>query len=200
MGYGSRRPTRVSLLTPRHRTQLLTWACNVANWTLNAGGPRCISSRSLQRSLASIIYGSRRPTRVLLLTPRHRTQLLTWAYDVADWTLEYWEHVAWSDETRHQLFWTGGGVRVWRTPCEAMDPSCKQSNVETGGGSILVWVVFTWNGLVPLLRLNTSLTGDRYIALLSDHLQPFINFMYPHNDGIFQQENAPCHRAQVFQN
>jgi hypothetical protein len=51
-----------------------------------------------------------------------------------------------------------------------------------------------------LFRSSTSLTGDRDVTLLGDHLQPFMDFMYPHNDGIFQQDNAPCHRAGVVQN
>jgi transposase len=51
--------------------------------TFNAGGTRPISSRSVQRSLASMGYGSRRPTRVPLLTARHRTKQITWACEVA---------------------------------------------------------------------------------------------------------------------
>jgi transposase len=43
------------------------------------------------------------------------------------------------------------------------------------------------------------LTGDRYVTLFGDHLQPFMDFMYPHNDGTFQQDNAPCHWARVVQ-
>ena len=108
--------------------------------------------------------------------------------------------MAWSDESRYQLFRADGRVRVWRRPHEAMDPSCQQGTVQAGGGSILVWGVFTWHELGPLVHLNTSLTGDRYVTLLGDHLQPFMDFMYPHNDGIFQQDNAPCHRAGVVQN
>jgi hypothetical protein len=68
--------------------------------------------------------------------------------------------------------------------------------VQAGGGSILLWGVFT----CPLVRLNTSPTGDHYEPLLGDRLQPIMYFMYSHNEGIFQQDNASCHRGQVVQN
>jgi hypothetical protein len=81
-----------------------------------------------------------------------------------------------------------------------MDTSCQQGTMQSGGGSILVWGVFIWHGLIPLVRLNTSLTGNPYVALLGDHLQPLMDFMYAHNDGIFKQDNAQLQRAQVVQN
>ena len=59
----------------------------------------------------------------------------------------------------------------------------------TGVGCVLMaWV--RSNGL------DTSLT----VSLLADHLQPFMDPMYPHNYRIFQQDDALCHEAQVVQN
>jgi hypothetical protein len=66
------------------------------------------------------------------------------------------------------------------------DPRNQQGIVQAGGGSILVWCVFTCRELVPLLRLNTSLSGDFCVALLGKNLQPFTYFMNPHTDGILQ--------------
>ncbi|GBM88678.1 hypothetical protein AVEN_10512-1 [Araneus ventricosus] len=78
---------------------------------------------------------SRRPTRVPLLTALHKALLLSWARQHYHWTVDYWKRVAWSDESRFQLYQTetiyalvcgnGGGVpkilyridarvRVWR--------------------------------------------------------------------------------------
>lgn len=103
--------------------------------------------------------------------------------------------MAWSDESRFQLVRADGRVRVWRRPHEAMDPSFQQGTVQACGGSIMKWAVFTWNGLCPLVQLNRSLTGNGYVQLLRDHLQPFMDFMYPYNDGIFMDDKEPCHRA-----
>jgi hypothetical protein len=69
---------------------------------------------------------------------------------------------------------------------------CQQGTVQAGGGSILVLGVFTWHGLGLLLRLNMSLNGDCYVALFGDHSQPFMDFMYPQNDGLSQQDSTLC--------
>ncbi|KAJ8894525.1 hypothetical protein PR048_007182 [Dryococelus australis] len=113
---------------------------------------------------------------VHLLTARHRAQRLTWAREVADWTLEDWKHVAWSYESRCRLF------RV-------------DSRVQDGGGSVMVWGVLTWHGMGPLVHLPTKLKGNCYKTLLGNHLQPFMDISFPDNDGKFQRGNAPSHRA-----
>ena len=82
-------------------------------------------------------YGSKRPTRVPLLTERHRLQRLTCARNHLGWTLDDWKTVAWSDESRFQLIRGDGRIRVWRRPHEAMDPSCQQGTVQAGGGSVI---------------------------------------------------------------
>jgi hypothetical protein len=50
MAYGGRRPTRAPLLTPQHRTQRLTWACVIANYTLTAD--KCCTHKADHRHAA----------------------------------------------------------------------------------------------------------------------------------------------------
>lgn len=156
-----------------------------------------VSIRTVWRNLALLGYGSRRPTRVPLLTAQHCLQCLSWARDHIDWTLDDWKTMAWSDESRFQLVRADGRVRVWCRPHKAMDPSCQQGSVQAGGGSIMMWAVFTWNGLGPLVQLHWSLTGNGYVQLFGDHLQPFMDFMFPNNNGLFMDDNAPCHWATI---
>ena len=162
---------------------------------INVGRTMDVSARTVRRNLDFLGYSSRIPTRVPLLTERHRLQRLSWAREHIGWSLDEWKTVAWSDESRFQLVRADGRVRVWRIPHEAMDPNCQQGTVQAGGGSVMVWAVFSWHGLGPLVRLDRTLTGNAYVQLLGDHLQPFMDFMYPNNDGIFMDDNAPCHRA-----
>ncbi|GBN25785.1 hypothetical protein AVEN_59434-1 [Araneus ventricosus] len=42
----------------------------------------------------------RRPTRVPLLTKRHRQLRIQWALKHRDWTMDEWKRVAWSNESR----------------------------------------------------------------------------------------------------
>lgn len=121
---------------------------------MDVGRPTGVSVWTVRRNLALMGYSSRRPTRVLLLTAQHRQQRRSWARDHISWTIDDWKKVAWSDESRFKLVRADGRVRVWRRPHEAMDPSCQQGTVQAGGGSIMVWAVFTWHGLGSLVQLN----------------------------------------------
>lgn len=67
--------------------------------TLNARNTRHIFNRSVQHSLTSIEYRSRRSSRVFQLTPWFWTQCFTWTEDITTWTLRHWQHLVWSDES-----------------------------------------------------------------------------------------------------
>ncbi|GBM18672.1 hypothetical protein AVEN_164786-1 [Araneus ventricosus] len=65
-----------------------------------------------------------------------------------------------------------------------MYANCQQGILQAGGGSVIVWAVFTWNELDPLVKLNQSMTGNCHAQLLGNYLQPFMDLIYPNNDGI----------------
>ncbi|GBM89479.1 hypothetical protein AVEN_187050-1 [Araneus ventricosus] len=78
----------------------------------NYGASTSISVRTVQRTVINMGFQSRRPTRVPLLTTRHKILLLSWARQHYHWTVDDWKHVAWSDESRFQLYRTDARVRV----------------------------------------------------------------------------------------
>ena len=160
----------------------------------NAGPSTNISVRTIQRNIIDMGFRSRRPTRVPLMTARHKALRLAWD---RHWTVEDWKHVAWSDESRFQLLRADGRVRVWRQPHESMDPTCQQGTVQAGGGSVMVWGVCSWRDMGPLIRLDTTLTGDRYVSILSDHLHPFMSIVHSDGLGQFQQDNATPHTSRI---
>jgi transposase len=163
----------------------------------NVGASTSVSVRTVQRSLHDMGIRSRRPSRVPLMTARHKAMRLAWARQHRHWTVEDWKNVAWSDESRFQLYRADGRVRVWRKPHEAMDPACQQGIVQAGGASVMVWGVCSWHALGPLVRLETTLTGARYVSILSDHLHPFMSCVHSDGLGRFQQDNATPHTSKV---
>ncbi|GBM72218.1 hypothetical protein AVEN_244006-1 [Araneus ventricosus] len=66
----------------------------------NAGPSESVSEHTVQRTLLDMGLCSRRPTRVPLLTKRHRQLRLQWAREHQDWTMDEWQRVACSDESR----------------------------------------------------------------------------------------------------
>ncbi|GBM40606.1 hypothetical protein AVEN_27193-1 [Araneus ventricosus] len=114
---------------------------------------------------------SRRPTRVSLLTARHKALLLSWARQHYHWTVDDWKHVAWSDQSRFQLY-----------------RSDARGTVQYGGASPMVWVVRSWCDMGPLIHLETTLTGDSYLSILPDHLLSFMSIVHSDRLGQFQQD------------
>ncbi|GBN39129.1 hypothetical protein AVEN_20436-1 [Araneus ventricosus] len=60
----------------------------------NAGPSASVSEHTVQRTLLDMGLCSRRPTRVPLLTKRHRQLRLQWAREHRDWTMDEWERVS----------------------------------------------------------------------------------------------------------
>ncbi len=111
----------------------------------NQGIQNTISERTTCRTLKQMVYSSRRPHRVPLLSAKNRKRRLQFAQAHQNWTIEDWKNVAWSDESRFLLQHSDGRVRIWRKEHESMDPSCLVSTVQAAGGGVMVWGIFSWH-------------------------------------------------------
>ncbi len=90
-----------------------------------------------------------------------------------------------------------GRVRTWHKEQESMDPSCLVSTVQAGAGGVVVWGIFSWHTLGPLVPIEHCLNATAYLSIVADHVHPFMTAVYPSSDGYFQQDNAPCHKTQI---
>ncbi|GBM92888.1 hypothetical protein AVEN_205218-1 [Araneus ventricosus] len=61
----------------------------------------------------------------------------------------------------------------------------------------MVWDVCSWRDMGPLIRLETTLTGGKYLSILSDHLHSFLSIVNSDGLGQFQQDNATPHASRV---
>ncbi len=112
-------------------------------------------------------------------------------------TIEDWKNVAWSDESRILLRHSDGRVRIWRKEHESMDPSCLVSTVQAGGGGVMVWGIYSWHTLGPLVPNEHRLNTTAYLSIVAEHVHPFMITVYPSSDGYFKQDNTPWHKAQI---
>ncbi len=163
----------------------------------NQGMQNTISERKIRRTLKQMGYSSRRPHRVPLLWAKNRKRRLQFAQAHQNWTIEDWKDVAWTDESRFLLRHSDGRVRIWRKEHESMDPSCLVSTVQAAGGGVMVWGIFSWHTLGPLVPTEHCLNATAYLSIVADHVHPFMTTVYTSSDGYFQKDNAPCHKAQI---
>ncbi len=69
--------------------------------------------------------------------------------------------------------------------------------VQAGSGGVMVCGIFSWHTLGPLVPIEHRLNATAYLNIVTDHVHPFMTTVYPSSDGYFQQDNAPCHKAQI---
>ncbi|KAF1376533.1 hypothetical protein PFLUV_G00212470 [Perca fluviatilis] len=99
-------------------------------------------------------YTSRRPHRVPLISTKNRKMRLQYAQAHQNWTVEDCKNVAWSYESRFLLRHSDGRVRIWRKQNGNMDLSCLVTTERAGGGGVMVWGMFSWHTLGPLVPLG----------------------------------------------
>ncbi len=131
-----------------------------------------ISERTTRRTLKQMDYSSRRPHRVLLLPAKNSKQRMQFAQAHQNWIIEDWKNVAWSDEPRFLLRHSYARVRIWRKAHGSMDPSCLVSTVLAGG--VMVWGIFSWHTLGPLVPIEHHLNATAYLSIVADHVHPFM--------------------------
>ncbi|GFX20289.1 transposable element Tcb2 transposase [Trichonephila clavipes] len=97
-----------------------------------------VSSRTIRRRMAEGHLGSRRPLRVLPLTPTHRRLRLEWCRARRNWTVAEWNQVIFRDESRFNLISADNRVRVWRPRGEYLNPAfaLQRHTAPTAGGMV----------------------------------------------------------------
>jgi hypothetical protein len=66
--------------------------------------------------------------------------------------------------------------------------------------SLMIWGCITFNGVGTLTTVNENINATKYIDILEDNLWPLIVRHYPEENYIFEDDNAPIHRARSVQN
>ena len=79
---------------------------------------------------------------------------------------------------------------------ERLSAKCTKKAVKFGGESVMVFGMFSSQGITPLARLQTRVKPQIYKDIVQDHVVPIIQ-----NSGFdratFMQVNAPSHKAKV---
>ncbi len=163
----------------------------------NQGMQNTISERTTRRTLKQMGYISRRPQRVPLLSAKNRKRRLQFAQAHQNWTIEDWKNIAWSDESRFLLRHSDGRVRICRKKHESMDSFCCVSMVQASDGGVMVWGIFFWHTLGPLVPIEHCLNATAYLSIVYYHFHLFMTTVFPSSDGYLQQDNAPCHRVKI---
>jgi transposase len=133
------------------------------------------------------------------LEDRHVFQKLQWALQHKDWTHEQWEGVIWSDECSVEKSDSGRQMWVFRQPPQKWFKDCIAPKRKCKGISLMVRGCF-WgrNQGTFCLLIVKSVNKSVYVKLLEYLLLPVLKRIQDTlEDSIFQQDNAPVHKAAV---
>ena len=97
-----------------------------------------ISAKTVRRRLRCARLRSRRPYVGVPLTVGHKHARLNWTTAHRRWTRRHWNEIVFTDESRFNLKFSDGRVRVWRRRGERMDPTKVVERDRYGGGSIMI--------------------------------------------------------------
>jgi transposase len=133
------------------------------------------------------------------LTEDHAQQRLAWAKERQNWTAEDFEGVVWSDECSVEKDDSGRQTWVFRTPPEKWFKDCIAPKRKGKGISLMVWGCFWGRNRGTFCPLVVkSVNQHVYIRLLKYLLLPVIQRIHDTiGDPIFQQDNAPVHKAKA---
>ncbi|UYV65945.1 hypothetical protein LAZ67_3005963, partial [Cordylochernes scorpioides] len=155
-----------------------------------------ISTRTISRRLVANGLHSCRPLRRLPLTLPNRRQRLEWCRARSTWMME-WHRVVFSDESRFCLSSDSRHVRVWRRRGERSNPAAIVERPTVRQRGIMVWGAIAYDSRSPLLRIQGTMTAQRYV---DDVLRPVtLPYLQGVPNALYQQDNARPHTARISQ-
>ena len=124
------------------------------------------------------------------LTVRHRRLKLNRAKGHYRWSRSSWKRALFTDESRFNVQFANGILRVWRRTGERMDENNIVEWDRYGGGSVMIWggVLVCHSGKTELVTVNGRLNARRYCDQML--IPVVIPVLQRGRTDILQQNNA----------
>jgi hypothetical protein len=134
------------------------------------------------------------------LKPDHCHLRMEWAKEWVEWTVQDWEWVWFSDESRFKLFGSDGRMWCRRRPGEEfLDRNVKQT-VKHSGGRIMVWGCITPWGTGQLHCVEGNMDSKQYCKILEDSLLGTLkDYHVDASNILYQQDGDSKHRLKLAQ-
>lgn len=155
-----------------------------------------MSISTIQRRLRDRDLYARRPAKVPKLSRKNVAARLKFARDHENWTVDDWKKVLWSDETKINMFCNDSPGHVRRPAGERLNPRYTVGTVKFGGGNIMIWGCFSWQGVGPLYHINGKMDRFQYRDILKNQMLPHARRIMPRGWS-FQHDNDPKHTAKM---
>jgi transposase len=164
---------------------------------LQAGLNISVTPHTVRNALKEVGLGAIKKPAKPKITKKQACARLDFAKSHCNWTLDDWQQVIWSDETKVNRFCSDGCLWAWIRDGEELQPRHVKQTVKHGGGSIMMWGCMTWHGIGYCCRINGKMDQQMYLQILGDELLQTIEYYnMDQNHVIFQHDNDPKHTAK----
>ena len=130
------------------------------------------------------------------VSEKQRKARIAWAKEHLNWTSEDWDKVIFSDESTFTIQNHAGNSFVRRRPHEAFSPQCISLTIKYPT-SVMIWGCMASNGSGRLHICEGMMNATKYASVLETKLLASAQSLFPDEYWIFQDDNAPCHRAKL---
>lgn len=161
-----------------------------------------VSSDTIRRTLRGSGLGALEKPKKPLLSAKNVRRRLEWCKAHADWTVDDWRRVVWSDETKINRFNSDGRVWAWIRDGENFQPKHVKITVKNGGGSIMLWSAITYAGTGWMCKIDGNMDKTLYKEILEDEQSKTIDYACEKlnlnkSQIIFQHDNDPKHTSNL---
>ena len=133
------------------------------------------------------------------LTAAHIRNRKNWADQKHTMSLEDWKNWTFSDESTIELDCAEGTKRFLITRNQRHEPQFIQGKRQQGGGKLMIWSRVSWDGPGPLIFVEGTMDGPKYLRLLRRHvLDHCIDKMGENGEPhVFMDDGASCHSCNL---
>lgn len=165
----------------------------------NQSRDSAVSKRTIQRKLYSEGYHRRVVRKRIRIREVNRKKRLNWCRANRRKTVDqHWKRVIFSDECKVEIG-TDNKVFIWRKVGEEWLPCCL-ATPPTPKLSLMIWGCITYDGVGTITVVDGNINAQHYIDILDNNLWPVVVRHFPNENYIFQDDNAPVHRAGIVAN
>ncbi len=120
------------------------------------------SAQTIRHTLQQVSLHDRCSRRKPLQKLAHKKACKQFVEDDLAKSMNYWNRVLWSDESKVNLFGSDGVQHVWWCPGEEYQENCALLTVDLGGGSIMVWGCMSAAGTGELRFIEGNMDSNTY--------------------------------------
>lgn len=171
-----------------------TEATKIVNRASNKQVSRHTVIRVLKRSGFMAVTKKKKPK----LLKRHKIARLNFCEKYKNYTVADWKAVFFSDETKINRIGSDGHQYAWKKKGSPLKDHQVIGTVKFGGGNLMVWGCFCYDGLGKIIKIDGKMTAAMYCEILK---QGYLRSVRMHGkslkDVVFQHDNDPKHTAKI---